>query len=191
MLNIKFLTKKSVGAHVYLFQEWSHWGSKDWYVSNILLYWNMKVDKISGWTLRKLPIISKNSLNQSCSELISYEKDSGRTCLSPPGVEQRCSKDCYLWNIIMLWNGKVDSLEGLTLPKLTIISKNCSNKSCSELNFVQKCHWTRMSITPRSGATRLERLICFKYYIILKWKSKFTSEFNATKNKHFIKKCFK
>ncbi len=40
--------------------------SKDWYVSNILLYLNRKIDSLSGWTLSKLPIISKNASNKSC-----------------------------------------------------------------------------------------------------------------------------
>ncbi len=41
---------------------------------------------------------------------ISYEKGNGGTCLPPPGVELEGLKDCRLWNIIIYWNGKVDSL---------------------------------------------------------------------------------
>ncbi len=69
---------------------------------------------------------------------ISYKKVSGRTSLSPPGVELGGSKDGYVLNMILHWNGKVDSFLGWRLLKLRIISNNCSNKSCWELNFVQK-----------------------------------------------------
>ncbi len=43
---------------------------------------------------------------------ISYKEVGEHVCLSPPGVgvEQGSSKDSYVWNIIMYWNGKVDSL---------------------------------------------------------------------------------
>ncbi len=47
-------------------------------------------------------------------------------------------------------------------------TKNTSNKSCRALNFVQKIQWVHVSIFPRSGAMEHERLIRFKYYIILK-----------------------
>ncbi len=39
-----------------------------------------------------------------------------------------------------------------------------SNKSCLELNLVQKSPWTHMSISPLSGVRGLERLACSKYY---------------------------
>ncbi len=48
-----------------------------------------------------------------------------------------------------------------------------------------------MSISPRSGAMGLEKLICFKYYIVLKWKNRFTLGLNVANNKHYIQKCFK
>ncbi len=46
--------------------------------------------------------------------------------------------------------------------------KKVSNKSCSELDFVQKSPRGHMSIFPQSGARRLERLIWLKYYFVLK-----------------------
>ncbi len=48
-------------------------------------------------------------------------------------------------NIILYWNGKVDSILGSTLPKLLNISENSSNKSCWALNFVQKSQWKRLA----------------------------------------------
>ncbi len=48
---------------------------------------------------------------------------------------------------IMYWIGKVDSFYGSTLPKIPILSKNDSNKNCSELNFLQK-HGGCVSLSP-------------------------------------------
>ncbi len=42
------------------------------------------------------------------------------------------------------------------MQKISVITKNLSNKNCSELNFLQKTHWTHISISPRSGARRLQ-----------------------------------
>ncbi len=79
-------------------------------------------------------------------------KRSADVRLSSPGVEVRGSKYWCVSNIILYWNGKVDTPYGSTLPKLQIISENASNKSCWALNFVQKSHWVHMCISPRSGA---------------------------------------
>ncbi len=76
-----------------------------------------------------------------------------------------------LRNIILYWNGKLDSLSSWMLPKLPIIPEICSNKSRWELNFVQKSQWAHMSISPKSGASWLERLPFLKYYNVLKWES--------------------
>ncbi len=48
---------------------------------------------------------------------------------------------------------------GLKLPKILIIAKKPSNKSCSTLNFVQKSPQGHMSISPQSGARGLKRFI--------------------------------
>ncbi len=54
---------------------------------------------------------------------------------------------------------------GLNVAKYTHQIKKASNKSYSELNyFVQKSPRAHMSISPWSGATRLERLPCLKYW---------------------------
>ncbi len=83
---------------------------------------------------------------------LSYKKVSGHTCPSSPGMELGDSKDWYVSNIILYWNGKVNSLSGWTLSKLLVISKNYSNKSFWELNFVQKSQWAHTSISPKSEA---------------------------------------
>ncbi len=48
------------------------------------------------------------------------------------------------------------------LPKLPIISKNCSKKSCLELNFVQKSPLAHMSISPTSGAWGAPKICTFE-----------------------------
>ncbi len=77
------------------------------------------------------------------------------------------------------------SLKGST------VAKNCSNKSCWELNSVQKTQKAHMFISLRSGARGLQRLICFKYFIVLKWESRLTLVFDAAKITDYIKECFK
>ncbi len=44
-----------------------------------------------------------------------------------------------------------------------------------------------MSISPRSGARGLQRLICLKYYNALKWEMRFALGLNAAKNSDYIK----
>ncbi len=48
-----------------------------------------------------------------------------------------------------------------------------------------------MSICPRNGARGLERLACFKDYIVLKWESRFFSRLNVAEITDYIKKIFK
>ncbi len=43
-----------------------------------------------------------------------------------------------------------------------------------------------MSISPKSGARGLERLICFKYYIVLKWESRLIFELNTVEIANYI-----
>ncbi len=45
-----------------------------------------------------------------------------------------------------------------------------------------------MSISPKSGATVLEKLPCLRYYNVLKLENRLTSELNAAKNSDYMKK---
>ncbi len=47
-----------------------------------------------------------------------------------------------------------------------------------------------MSISPQ-GARVLERLVCFKDYIVLRWESRFIFRLNAVEIADYIKKLFK
>ncbi len=65
-------------------------------------------------------------------------------------------------------SGKLSvSLYAPNTTKITDYTKNTSNKSCWELNFLQKTQWAHMSISSRR-ARSLQRLPCFKYYNVLK-----------------------
>ncbi len=60
------------------------------------------------------------------------------------------------WNIKLYRNGKLYSLLGWKLPKISSIPKKSSNKSFSASNFGQKSLQRHMSIFPWSGARGLE-----------------------------------
>ncbi len=55
-------------------------------------------------------------------------------------------------------------------PKVRISRKKASNKSCLELNFIQKNTRAHMYISPGSGARGLERLAHSKYCYVGKRK---------------------
>ncbi len=74
-------------------------------------------------------------------------------------------------SFIIHWNETVRSLYGCTLQNIPIISKNASNKSCIELNFLQKTVRKRIFIYKCGGARVLQRLAFLKYYNALKWES--------------------
>ncbi len=76
------------------------------------------------------------------------------------------------------------------MPKIRIISKNASNKSCWALNWVQKCQGAYVYLS-QEGSKVFQELPFLKYYNVSKWESRFTLELNAAKNKHYIQKCFK
>ncbi len=134
----KICTKMSMGAHVYLPHGVEVRGSKSCHLWNIIMYKKGKVVSLQSTMLPKIHIISKNASNKSCWALNYVQKSQKSICLPPLGVQLVGSKNCHLRNIIMYKNGKVDSLQSTMLPKIRIISKNASNKSCSALNYVQK-----------------------------------------------------
>ncbi len=61
------------------------------------------------------------------------------------------------------------TLELYALQKTLIISKNASNKCCTELNLLQKTLWAHISIYPWNGARGLQKFQFLKYYNALKW----------------------
>ncbi len=48
-----------------------------------------------------------------------------------------------------------------------------------------------MSISHSGGARELERLVCFKDYVELRWESRFIFRLNAAEITDYIKKLFK
>ncbi len=79
------------------------------------------------------------------------------------------------------------------LPKVPILSKNVSNKNCSELNFLQKKkkenQWPHISISPRSGTGEAPKICVFE--ILCSEMRKFTLQLNAAKITNYNKKYFK
>ncbi len=61
---------------------------------------------------KKYRLYWKKLKTKALQNLISYKKLTGRTSLSPPGVELWASKDLPFLNIIFYWNGEVGSLSG-------------------------------------------------------------------------------
>ncbi len=59
------------------------------------------------------------------------------------------------------------------------------------IKFCTKKSVVHMSISPSCGARELEKLICIRYYIVLKWESRFTFGLNAAQTTDYIKKMFK
>ncbi len=122
--------EKTQWAHMSMSPRSGTRGSTDWHVSNIIMYWNVKIDSFSSLLLAKLPIISKNVWNKSCWKLNFLRKTQWAHTSIFPRSGARGSTDCHVSNIIMYRNKKVVSLEGSMLPKLSPVSKNASSKSC-------------------------------------------------------------
>ncbi len=124
-------------------------GSSDWSVSNIMLYWNNKVDSLECLTLLKIQTISKNSSNKICWTLNFFQKSQwSHVSISPRSGTRGLQRVAFLkYYNALKWE---NSLTGWMLPKLLIITKNTSNKIFSELNFLQKSHWAYVYISPWS-----------------------------------------
>ncbi len=80
---------------------------------------------------------------------------------------------------------------GLKAAKIRIISKKALNKSYGELNFLQKFHWSPVTLSPRSGVKCLQRLPCLKYCDVLKRESRFSLGLSAVKNTDYSEKSIK
>ncbi len=76
---------------------------------------------------------------------------------------------------------------GLNTAKITHYMKKASNKSCSELNFIQKSPGLHMSISPTSGAIGLQR-VSLKSYYAQKRDIRFTLGLNTEKIRVIWKK---
>ncbi len=59
------------------------------------------------------------------------------------------------------------------------------------MRIVRKSQRAHMPIFHRSGAKGLQRLICFKYFIVLKWESRCTLGVDAAEITDYIKKLLR
>ncbi len=137
------------------------------------MFRNGEVDSLWDWTLPKYALYPKMLKIKLIELWILYKKVSGRICQSPPATPHPhklgVPKIAIFWNIITFKNVEVYSLWGWMLPKICIISKNASNKSCWALNCVRKRPRTHMSISPQSGARRFKDYHLLKYNV-QKWE---------------------
>ncbi len=99
--------------------------------------------------LLKLLIMTKNSSTKSRSK-INFRQKSQRVHMSnsPKCGTVGLQRFAFLkYENALKWE---NSVWDWTLPKLRIITKIASNKTCPELNFLQKSQWVHMSTSPRS-----------------------------------------
>ncbi len=134
----------------------------------------------------------KNVSSKSCCKLNFVQKSQWvHMFIFPRSGARRGSKQCHFRNIEMYKKRQSRLTLKLRLVKNTHYVKNASNKSCCELNFVQKSQQAHMCIFPRSVARGLQRLPSLKYYNVQKGESGLTLGLNNDKNTHYVKKCFK
>ncbi len=107
-----------------------------------VLFWRETVNYIQFWgsTLPKIRIASKKASNESCSKLNYVQNSLWAHMTIPLWSGARGLERLAVWSIILKGNSKLYSISDSMLPKIRIVSKKASNKSCSELNYVQKSH---------------------------------------------------
>ncbi len=76
-------------------------GSKDWYVSNVILYWIGKVYSLSRLNIAKNMYRTKRSFKLKLFGIeFRPKKVRERICISSPGVKLGGSKDWYVSNVV-------------------------------------------------------------------------------------------
>ncbi len=137
----------------------------------------------------KIYITSKIASNKSCLEL-NFVQKSLREHMSiflMSGVRGLQRSVC-LKSYNVQKHKKIHSLWGSTMPKIRIIWKKASNKSCSVLNFVQKSLLLYMSISPSCEARELQR---FAMHIIFQnGKSLVPPSSTRWGDKHMLSQTF-
>ncbi len=101
---------------------------------------------------------------------ISYKKVRERMCLSPPRVQLGGLKDWHVWSTVYREMANYIQFRAQPCQKYASHTKKASDKSYSELNFIQKCP-QRICLFPSSTpslsrARGLQRLILLKYNVL-------------------------
>ncbi len=91
-----------------------------------------------GLNTAKNTFYMKKSLKQKLLRIQFPTKICGRTCLSPTIVGLRDSKDCHIWNIIILKRENRLTSGFNTAKNTDYYNKKDWSKSCWEFNFLQK-----------------------------------------------------
>ncbi len=108
--------------------------------------------------------------------------------ISPQSGARGLERQIWLkYDIVLKWQNTFNL--GLNGAKIRITRKEASNKSCLELNFIQKSPRVHMSVSSQSGARGIKRLTWLKYVIVLKCQITFNLRLNTAKNTHHTKKA--
>ncbi len=99
------------------------------------MHWNGKVDSFHGWTLQKIPKISKNASNGNCAELNFLQKTQWTHISISPRTGARASKDCHFLNIINVLEWESRLTLGLNAAKSTDCIKKCSKQKLYNIKF--------------------------------------------------------
>ncbi len=86
-------------------------------------------------------------------------KNSLDVYLSPPGVELGVSKDCHFWNIIMYWNGKLESLMNCT--NITYYIKKSFKQKLFRIKFPTKDLLDAYLYLPQKWSKRAPKIVIF------------------------------
>ncbi len=124
-------------------------------------------EPLVGGDAAKILIISKNGLNESCAKLNFLQKTQWKhnSIYSWNGTRglQKCAVFEILTYNTLEWESRFTL--GLNPAKNIDYIENCSNESCTKLNFLQKTQWKNISIYPKSGAWEIQRFVFLKYYL--------------------------
>ncbi len=134
------------------------------YYAQVSIY--TKLWRLDAFELKNNDYIKK--LFKQCSELNFLQKSQWVHMSTSPETELGASKICVLY--ISQYSEMRKFTLQLKAAKLPIITKNTSNKSCSQLNFLQKSQQAQMSISPRSGTRERQRFDVWN--IVMFWNEK-------------------
>ncbi len=101
------LYKKSWWVHMSASLQSGPIGSKDWYVLNIILYWNGDVDSVWGSMLPKIRIIWENALNKKLLNIEFCTKPNSSTLVGDRFTRPLtflCNVQCsitFIWRIFV------------------------------------------------------------------------------------------
>ncbi len=132
---------------------------------------NDQVHSLQYWMPGKIAIIWKKASSKSCLELNSLQKSQRAHMSTSPRSGVRGLQWLIWLKYYNVQKRQITFTLWLDTAKNTDYMEKTSDKSCLELNFLQKSQWAHMSTFPQSGTRGLQRLMSLKYYNVEKWGS--------------------